>query len=89
MLHLLHYLYQDISELSEIENHFNHYDAHMADYYGKKSQLCTLHLHLHLRNQMIKYGALSCASYFARESYIGQAAQWCLEEKFLLAQFIT
>ena len=61
----------------------------MTDYYGKKSQLCTLYLHLHLKDQVLRHGALVFTSCFARESYIGQAVKWCLGKKYLLEQFIT
>ncbi|CAF1199868.1 unnamed protein product [Rotaria sordida] len=72
--------------------HFLHYFVyyeHIADYYGEKSLLCTLHLHLHLKNQVLKHGALVFTSCFARESYIGQSVKWCLGKKYILEQFIT
>ncbi|CAF1397064.1 unnamed protein product [Adineta steineri] len=83
------YFYEDTSQLDEIENMFNYYYEHMKDYYGEKSQLCTLHLHLHLKDQVVKHGALVYTSCFARESYIGHALKWCLGKKYILKQFIT
>jgi hypothetical protein len=96
-LHFLHYFiyvrslyfYEDIKELNGIENIFNYYYEHIKDYYGEKSQLFTLHLHSHLKDQVIKHGALVFTSCFARESYIGHSLKWCLGKKYILEQFIT
>ncbi|CAM4823140.1 unnamed protein product [Rotaria magnacalcarata] len=96
-LHFLHYFvyirtlyfYDHVTELDGIENLFNYYYERITDYYGKKSQLCTLHLHLHLKDQVLKHGALVFTSCFARESYIGQSVKWCLGRKYILEQFIT
>ncbi|CAF3381159.1 unnamed protein product, partial [Rotaria socialis] len=86
-LHFIHYFlhvgalyaYDDITELNDIENIFNYYYEHIVDYYGEKSQLCTLHLHSHLKEQVLKHGALVYTSCFARESYIGHSLKWCLD----------
>ncbi len=96
-LHFLHYFiyvrslyfYEDIKELNGIENIFNYYYEHIKDYYGEKSQLFTLHLHSHLKEQVIKHGALVFTSCFARESYIGHSLKWCVGKKYILEQFIT
>ncbi|CAF3710089.1 unnamed protein product [Rotaria socialis] len=83
------YAYDDITELNDIENIFNYYYEHIVDYYGEKSQLCTLHLHSHLKEQVLKHGALVYTSCFARESYIGHSLKWCLGKNYILEQFIT
>ncbi|CAF3874880.1 unnamed protein product [Rotaria sp. Silwood1] len=97
VIHFLHYFvyvrtlyfYEDISELNNIEKIFNYYYEHIEDYYGEKSPLCTVHLHLYLKDQVIKHGALVFTSCFARESYLGQSIKWCLGKKYILEQFIT
>ena len=96
-LHFLHYFvyvrslhfFQSTDELIGIEQFFLFYYKHLADHYGVKSQLCTVHLHLHLKDQVINHGALSLTSCFARESYLGNALQWCHGKKYILEQFIT
>ncbi|CAF1187055.1 unnamed protein product [Rotaria sordida] len=77
------------AKLNEIDNIFNYYYEHITDYYGEKSQLCTLHLHSHLKDQVLKHGALVFTSCFARESYLGHSLKWCLGKKYILEQFIT
>ena len=96
-LHFLYYFvyicalhfYEDKNELNDIEQFFSYYYKHIAYYYGEKSQLCTIHLHLHLKDQVLKHGALSFTSCFARESYIGQTVKWCLGKTYILEQFTT
>ncbi|CAF2922492.1 unnamed protein product [Rotaria sp. Silwood2] len=96
-LHFIHYFlyiralyfYEDIMELNGIENIFDYYYKHIVDYYGEKSQLCTLHLHSHLKDQVLKHGALVFTSCFGRESYIGYSLKWCIGKKYILEQFST
>ena len=96
-LHFLHYFvyirslhfFQSTDELIDIEQFFLFYYKHLADHYGVKSQLCTVHLHLHLKDQVLNHGGLSMTSCFARESYLGNALQWCHGKKYVLEQFIT
>lgn len=75
--------------MNDIEEIFNYYYEHIVDYYGEKSQLCTIHLHSHLKDQVLKHGALVFTSCFARESYVGHSLKWCLGKKYVLKQFIT
>ena len=96
-LHFLHYFiyirvlhfYQNKDELNDIDYFFNYYYEHLAENYGPKSELCTIHIHSHLLEQVKRHGSLSMTSCFPRESYIGSAVKWCHGKKFILEQFIT
>ena len=96
-VHYLHYyvyvrtlhFFQSMDELIDIEQFFFYYYEHLPDYYGAKSQLLSVHLHLHLKEQMIKHGSLLFTSCFARESYLGHCLKWCHGKKYILEQFIT
>ncbi|CAF1229241.1 unnamed protein product [Didymodactylos carnosus] len=67
---------------------YNYYYQNMAKHYGAKSQLCTIHLHLHLKVQLLKYGSLSLTSCFPREDYLRNSLKWCQVKKYVLEQFI-
>ncbi|CAF2846948.1 unnamed protein product [Rotaria sp. Silwood2] len=96
-LHFLHYFiyirvlhfYRNKDELYGIDQFFNHYYKYIAQHYGPKSELCTIHIHAHLLAQVQKHGCLSMTSCFPRESYIGNAVKWCKGKKYMLEQFIT
>ncbi|CAF4503456.1 unnamed protein product [Rotaria socialis] len=96
-LHFLHYFiyirvlhfYQHKDELHDIDRFFDFYYEHLAEHYGPKSELCTVHIHTHLLSQVNRHGSLSMTSCFPRESYIGHAIKWCQGKKFILEQFIT
>ncbi|CAF3371365.1 unnamed protein product [Rotaria sp. Silwood2] len=96
-LHFLHYFiyirvlhfYQHKDELRDIDRFFDFYYKHLAEYYGPKSELCTVHIHTHLLSQVNRHGSLSMTSCFPRESYIGHAVKWCQGKKFILEQFMT
>ncbi|CAF0856517.1 unnamed protein product [Didymodactylos carnosus] len=83
----LHF-YENKYVLTGIENFFNYYYQNMAKHYGAKSQLCTIHLHLHLKEQLLKHGSLSLTSCFPREDYLRNSLKWCQVKKYVLEQFI-
>ncbi len=96
-LHFLHYFiyirvlhfYKDKDELHNIDYFFNYYYEHLAEHYGPKSELCSVHIHSHLLAQVNRHGSLAMTSCFPRESYIGNAVKWCHGKKYILEQFIT
>jgi hypothetical protein len=96
-LHFLHYFiyirilhfYQNQDELHDIDLFFDYYYQHLAQHYGPKSELCTVHVHTHLLDQVKRHGALSMTSCFPRESYIGHAVKLCKGQKYILEQFNT
>lgn len=96
-LHFLHYFiyvrtlyhFESTSELNQIENFFDQYYKHISLLYGKKSELFTVHVHTHLKDQVIRHGALSLTSCFPRESYLGLALDLCHGTKYVLEQFMT
>ncbi|CAF1508664.1 unnamed protein product [Didymodactylos carnosus] len=96
-VHFLHYFiyigalhfYENKNVLTDIENFFNYYYPTLAKHYGAKSQLCTIHLHLHLKEQVLKHSSLSLTSCFLREDYLGHSLKWCHGKKYVLEQFIT
>lgn len=95
-LHSLHfylymrplYYYDELSELDRIEYLFDTYYAKISQLYGHKCKLLIVHLHLHLKEQVLKHGALSITSCFSRESYLGLALRMCHGKKFILQQFM-
>jgi hypothetical protein len=96
-LHFLYYFiyirtlyhYQTISELDNIEQFFDEYYKNLPLLYGEKSQLFTVHVHSHLKEQVVRHGALSMTSCFARESYLGFALTMCHGKKYILEQYIS
>lgn len=68
---------------------FDYYHEHLAEHYGQRAELCTVHLHTHLLEQVKRHGCLSMTSCFARESYIGDALKICHGKKYVLQQFAT
>jgi len=87
-IRVLHF-YHDKDELHGIDHYFNFYYEHLAEYYGPKSELCTIHIHSHLLDQVKRHGSLSMTSCFPRESYLGNAIKWYQGKKYMLEQFIT
>ena len=87
-IRVLHF-YHDKDELHNIDYYFNFYYEHLAEYYGPKAELCTIHIHSHLLDQVERHGSLSMTSCFPRESYLGNAVKWCQGKKYMLEQFIT
>lgn len=96
-LHFLHYFiyirilhfYKNKDELHDINKFFDYYYQHLSMYYGARSELCTVHLHTHLLDQVNRHGSLSMTSCFPRESYIGKAIKLCKGQKYILEQFNT
>ncbi|CAF3787006.1 unnamed protein product [Rotaria sordida] len=83
------YHYQTASELDDIDSLFDAYHKNLSILYGPKSELLTVHLHLHLKEQVMSHGSLSMTSCFARESYLGLALNMCHGKKYILEQYIT
>ncbi|CAF3744588.1 unnamed protein product [Rotaria sp. Silwood1] len=96
-LHFLYYFiyvrtlyhYEKISELENIDLLFDEYYKNLSKLYGEKSELLTVHLHAHLKEQVVHHGALSMTSCFPRESYLGLALTMCYGKKYVLAQYIS
>ncbi|CAF0773384.1 unnamed protein product [Rotaria sordida] len=96
-LHFLYYFiyvrtlyhYETISELDNIDLLFDEYYKNLSKLYGEKSELLTVHLHSHLKEQVLHHGALSMTSCFPRESYLGLAVTMCYGKKYVLAQYIS
>ena len=96
-LHFLHffiyirvlYHYETVLELDGIDALFDEYHKNLSSLYGDKSQLLTVHLHSHLKEQVIHHGALSMTSCFSRESYLGFALTMCHGTKYVLEQYIS
>ncbi|CAF3426754.1 unnamed protein product, partial [Rotaria sp. Silwood2] len=96
-LHFLHYFiyvrilyhYQSMSELDNIDLLFDEYYKNLSTLYGPKSELFTVHLHSHLKEQVVRHGALSMTSCFARESYLGLALTMCHGKMYILEQYIS
>ncbi|CAF2810087.1 unnamed protein product, partial [Rotaria sp. Silwood2] len=96
-LHFLYYFlyvrtlyhYEKISELENIDLLFDEYYKNLSKLYGEKSELLTVHLHAHLKEQVVLHGALSMTSCFPRESYLGLALTMCYGKKYVLAQYIS
>ncbi len=96
-VHFLHYFvyirtlyhYQTTTELDNIESLFDEYYKNLSSLYGEKSELFTVHVHSHLKEQVIRHGALSVTACFARESYLGLALTMCHGKKYILEQYIT
>lgn len=84
----LHY-FQTNDELINVEDFFKYYQEHLSHHYGKKSELLTIHLHSHLKEQVLRHGSLLFTSCFPRESYLGHCLKWCHGNKYILEQFIT
>lgn len=57
--------------------------------YGQKSELFTVHVHTHLKDQVVRHGCLSITSCFPRESYLGLALNLCHGTKYVLEQFMA
>ena len=95
--HFLHYwayirvlhFHHDKTELLDVDQFFDYYYEHLAEHYGPKSELCTVHIHCHLLAQVTRHGCLALTSCFPRESYIGKAVKWCHGKKHMLEQFFT
>ncbi|CAF1263859.1 unnamed protein product, partial [Didymodactylos carnosus] len=95
--HFLHYFiyirilhfYRDVNQLNDLEHFFDYYYRYLAQYYGPKSELCTIHMHIHLLAQVKRHGALALTSCFPRESFLGNAMNWCHGKTYILEQFIT
>lgn len=83
------YHFEKSSELDDIELLFEEYYKDLSILYGPKSALFTVHLHSHLKDQVLNHGALSMTSCFARESYLGLALTMCHGKKYILEQYIT
>ena len=75
------YHYQEKIELNDIESLFDAYYKSFSTRYGKKSELLTVHLHLHLKEQVINHGCLFMTSCFPHESYLGLALNMCYGKK--------
>ena len=45
-IRVLHF-YQNKDDLQGIDYFFDYYYRHLAEYYGPKSELCSIHIHLH------------------------------------------
>ncbi|CAF4757831.1 unnamed protein product [Rotaria sp. Silwood1] len=79
--------------LDEIESSFGDVNGEEleveTEYYGPKSEHCTVHIHTHVLSQVNRHGSLSMTSCFPRESYFGHAVKWCHGKKFILEQFMT
>ena len=96
-VHFLHYFiyirvlhfHEHKEELNDIDQFFNYYYEHLAENYGPKSELCTIHIHSHLRTQVQRHGSLAMTSCFPRESFIGAAIKWCHGKRYTLEQFFT
>ena len=96
-LHFLHYFiyvralyhFESSSDLDNVEHFFDEYYKHLSKMYGPKSQLLTVHLHIHLKDQVIRHGCLSMTSCFPREAYLGLALNLCHGTKYVLEQFTT
>ena len=96
-LHFLHYFvyiktlhfFQNKDELQGIDKFFDYYYRHLSEHYGPKSELCTVHIHTYLLDQVNRHGSLSITSCFPRESYIGKAVQLCKGQKYILEQYNT
>ena len=96
-VHFLHYFiyikvlhfFKDKNDLNGIAQFFDYYHQHLVENYGAKSELCTVHLHTHLYEQVNRHGCLSMTSCFPRESYIGNAVKWCKGHRYILEQFNT
>lgn len=96
-LHFLHffiyirvlYHYETVLELDGIDIFFDEYHKNVSSLYGDKSQLLAVHLHSHLKEQVIHHGALSMTSCFSRESYLGFALTMCYDKKYVLEQYIS
>lgn len=96
-VHFLHYyvyirtlhFYRNNEELDGIEKFFDHYYQHLAEFYGPKSNLCTVHIHSHLLAQVKRHGCLAMTSCFPRESFLGNLVKLCHGKKFILEQFFT
>ena len=96
-MHFLHYFiyvkvlhfFQDKHDLQDVDHFFDYYHQHLAQHYGPKSELLTVHLHKHLYDQVNRHGSLSMTSCFPRESYIGNAIKWCKGHRYVLEQFNT
>lgn len=82
------YHYREKLELNGIESLFDIYYRSFSLLYGQKSELLTLHLHLHLREQVLNHGCLSMTSCFPHESYLGLALTMCHGKKYILEQYI-
>ena len=96
-VHFLHYFiyirvlhfYQSKDELLDLNQFFDYYYEHLAEKYGPRSELCTIHIHSHLHAQVKRHGCLAMTSCFPRESFIGHALKWCHGKKYMLEQFFT
>lgn len=96
-MHFLHYYvfirtlhyFRTADELIDIEHFIIYYQKHLSKHYGEKSQLLSVHLHSHLKEQVLRHGSLLFSSCFPRESYLGHCLKWCHGSKYILEQFIT
>ena len=96
-VHFLHYFvfirtlhyFRTTDELTDVDELLHYYQEHLREHYGHKSELLTVHLHSHLKEQVLRHGCLLFTSCFPRESYLGHCLKWCHGNKYILEQFIT